>query len=307
MQALPTNAELAILGARDAGTFLVELRSNPEGYRNFIKARERGWEDPLRQPVHRCVEHLISLLIRTIETGLSGEGDMRLSTKEMLFFHNNEGAPNNGAGAPGTERGGRVGKEPKRPQPHAPMGDDDDLADHDVGGGGGGGGGGGMSVFASLMGGGGGKPAAKAGCAGALSTELALGARAWGGRGKAAAAGLKAAVQGAAAGAPQPPMPPPALGGGRKGPAGLNINLLKVMNAAAASGADAPDAAALSKLSPPRAGAGGLEESGMAPAPPVGPAPPVRTSPGPRTARNAFARAVLAEVAVDESGLKINY
>jgi hypothetical protein len=71
MKALPTYAELALLGARDAGTFLIGLRAkNPTGYAAFVKARERGWEDTLRQPIQRCLEHLLSLLLRTIETVL---------------------------------------------------------------------------------------------------------------------------------------------------------------------------------------------------------------------------------------------
>lgn len=93
MKALPTNAELAILGARDAGTFLIQLRANPAGYTAFVKARERGWEDPLRQPIRRCVEHLLSLIIRTIETGLSeSAGDMVLKRSELVRFHSQDGA-----------------------------------------------------------------------------------------------------------------------------------------------------------------------------------------------------------------------
>ena len=88
MKALPTRAELALLGARDAGTFLIELRSNPTGYAAFVKARVRGWDDPLRQPIHRCLEHLLSLIIRTIELGMpggsaGGGADVNVFTRRM--------------------------------------------------------------------------------------------------------------------------------------------------------------------------------------------------------------------------------
>ena len=98
MKALPTSAELDLAGARDAGTFMIELRGNPAGYSAFVKARERNWEDPLRQPIERSVEHLLSLIIRTIETGTAGSDDMRLTKAELIGFRQQGGAPNGGAG-----------------------------------------------------------------------------------------------------------------------------------------------------------------------------------------------------------------
>jgi hypothetical protein len=95
MKALPTYAELALLGARDAGTFLIGLRAkNPTGYAAFVKARERGWEDTLRQPIQRCLEHLLSLLLRTIEYGLPSAvtTELTIREKELVKFHEHGGA-----------------------------------------------------------------------------------------------------------------------------------------------------------------------------------------------------------------------
>jgi hypothetical protein len=95
MKALPTYAELALLGARDAGTFLIGLRAkNPTGYSAFVKARERGWEDTLRQPIQRCLEHLLSLLLRTIEYGLPSAvtSELTIRHKELVKFHEHGGA-----------------------------------------------------------------------------------------------------------------------------------------------------------------------------------------------------------------------
>ena len=41
---------------------------NPAAYTTFVEARERAWDEPLRQPIERCVESLLALIIRTVET-----------------------------------------------------------------------------------------------------------------------------------------------------------------------------------------------------------------------------------------------
>ena len=93
MKALPTRTELLLAGAPDAGTFLVNLRSNPSAYKSFVEERERAWDAPLRQPIERCVESMIALIIRTIEmsTGMSG-GDFQLSKAELTRFYKQGGA-----------------------------------------------------------------------------------------------------------------------------------------------------------------------------------------------------------------------
>ena len=93
MKTLPTRTELHHAGVPDAGTFLVNLRSNPSAYKSFVEERERDWDAPLRQPIEHCVESVIALIIRTIELsiGTSG-GDFQLSKTELIRFYKQGGA-----------------------------------------------------------------------------------------------------------------------------------------------------------------------------------------------------------------------
>ena len=182
MKALPTRAELALLGARDAGTFLIELRSNPTTYAAFVKARVRGWDDPLRQPIHRCLEHLLSLIIRTIELGMpggsaGGVADVNVFTPAVLKNFYLKGAPNGGMGQ-------RSGWGTVRNL--TSLGTDDED-------GGGAKGGSLLSMLAAVGGGSGeggaaeSRPSGEPLGAGDLTREIVSGARAWGRRGATAA------------------------------------------------------------------------------------------------------------------------
>lgn len=107
MKALPTTAELLLLGAADCGSFMTELRANPQAYNVFVEARERSWGDKLRQPIERCVEHLISLIIRTVENALSVDGDdCKLSKSEVIKFKKQGGAKINDATVNAKNKGG---------------------------------------------------------------------------------------------------------------------------------------------------------------------------------------------------------
>ena len=107
MKTLPTRTELMLAGASDAGTFLIGLRTNPSAYNSFVEERERSWDDPLRQPIERCVEGILALIIRTIERSIGMDaGDFRLSKSEILRFHKQGGAINMGRAA--TPIGGKA-------------------------------------------------------------------------------------------------------------------------------------------------------------------------------------------------------
>ena len=120
MKALPTKAELLVAGAHDAGLFLVELRANPQAYNTFVEARERAYEAPLRQPIERCVEHLISLVIRTVETSIKDKPedyDFRISKNEIIRFYRQGGARivdtgNTGGGGGGAAQSEFAAKKP---------------------------------------------------------------------------------------------------------------------------------------------------------------------------------------------------
>ena len=70
LKALPTDDEIRATGAPHAGIYLSQLRErDPAGYKALIKERSRLWgDDPdLVQPVHRCVAHMLSLLVHQLK------------------------------------------------------------------------------------------------------------------------------------------------------------------------------------------------------------------------------------------------
>ena len=86
--ALPTDAEIYESKAADAGEYLLALRSDSKSLEEFIASRKVGWQREPRQKVHRCVSHLVSYLVRTIESnaGVRAVTDMKLSKEEVDDF-----------------------------------------------------------------------------------------------------------------------------------------------------------------------------------------------------------------------------
>ena len=82
--ALPTDDDIEETGASDAGEFLLAMRSKePTAYKKFLKSHKPAFTDPdgsdydehAKQPVWRCIEHLIKLIVRTIEHSTSAKHD----------------------------------------------------------------------------------------------------------------------------------------------------------------------------------------------------------------------------------------
>ena len=80
MVALPTDMELEEAGARDAGEFLLAMQANsPNEYLSFLSTHRPRFTDPdgsdydahSLQPSHRALEHLLHLLVRTVEHNTS--------------------------------------------------------------------------------------------------------------------------------------------------------------------------------------------------------------------------------------------
>ena len=107
MKALPTTSELLRANVSDAGLFLVELRGNPAAYATFVEARERAWDAPLQQPIERCVEHLVSLIIRTVDAsiGRASHEARGISKSEVMRFHRQGGARTSEARSSTVQRG----------------------------------------------------------------------------------------------------------------------------------------------------------------------------------------------------------
>ena len=111
----------------DAGVYLLRLQQQPEEYAQFLQARRDllGLAPPpfpsfspalspyaallesflrlqaravdslqpgARQPVHRCVDHLAALMIRTVEGGTSYKDDGKISRKEAAAFDQHGGS-----------------------------------------------------------------------------------------------------------------------------------------------------------------------------------------------------------------------
>jgi len=82
--ALPTDFDIAEAGAADAGELLLAMQAKqPKAFDHFLRSHKpqhsdpdgSDWEAHASQPVWRCVEHLVKLLIRTVEFNTSAARD----------------------------------------------------------------------------------------------------------------------------------------------------------------------------------------------------------------------------------------
>jgi hypothetical protein len=95
LKPLPTDAEVARQGCADGGHFLLETHKYPEVWKQFVADHPppSSWEAPLPQPVERCVDHLVTHLIRLIEGSTKGSDDVVLTDTEVDLFARAHGAP----------------------------------------------------------------------------------------------------------------------------------------------------------------------------------------------------------------------
>ena len=80
LTALPTDEELASAGYKDAGRFLRE-GCDEEARKDLISRRSRSWgEEPstLVQPLCRCVDHLIAVMVRSVQDDTTRKKNDRL-------------------------------------------------------------------------------------------------------------------------------------------------------------------------------------------------------------------------------------
>jgi hypothetical protein len=86
LKALPTDCEIIAKGADNAGHYMKMLEEEEPGLvLAFKTARKTALGGEPRQPVDRCVDHLISIIIRSVES-TKGSGDMNLTESEMSAF-----------------------------------------------------------------------------------------------------------------------------------------------------------------------------------------------------------------------------
>jgi len=96
--ALPTDEEVEEAGAIDAGDFLAALHADAEEkFRQFVVRRTGDLLGRPRQPLHKCVDGMLSLMVRLIQANApgSGGGGANLSRVQLSLFarHRHGGAP----------------------------------------------------------------------------------------------------------------------------------------------------------------------------------------------------------------------
>lgn len=84
--ALPTDAEITAVGAKDAGQYIMMLRGSEIEMAEFIKTRKRAWNQEPSQQVGRCIDHLLNIFTTMVELNTKGETDSIVSRSEADQF-----------------------------------------------------------------------------------------------------------------------------------------------------------------------------------------------------------------------------
>ena len=83
---LPTDSEIDEAGVRDAHQFVIDMQARGE-WDDFMVMNPAQWDASPRQPIERCVAHVCSMMIGTIQTVVSTVGDSKpLSVREVCLF-----------------------------------------------------------------------------------------------------------------------------------------------------------------------------------------------------------------------------
>ena len=90
MMALPTDDDLETTGAADAGEYLLSLHAAaPSEYHRFVESRKGSWQHEPKQKIWRCFEHMMMLIVRTIESNTSrvsfGAADQQITDEEAMW------------------------------------------------------------------------------------------------------------------------------------------------------------------------------------------------------------------------------
>lgn len=55
-----------------------------------MQDHKQRWDEPPRQPIELCIDHVCTLILRTIESQTKGGNDLSISLDEALRFHRGE-------------------------------------------------------------------------------------------------------------------------------------------------------------------------------------------------------------------------
>ena len=84
LKALPTDDEIREAEMPDAGAYLTWLATADEqAYEELIESRGTAWGAEPPQPADRCLDHLLSIIVRVIEGKTSAQSNLVLSKKEV--------------------------------------------------------------------------------------------------------------------------------------------------------------------------------------------------------------------------------
>ena len=84
MKAFPTDGEITSADQPDAGSYLTWLiETDVDAYEQLIDTRSTPWGGTPPQPHHRCVAHLLSVVLRTVEAGSRGSDDLSVTQREV--------------------------------------------------------------------------------------------------------------------------------------------------------------------------------------------------------------------------------
>ena len=86
MKSFPTDRQIEQAGCADAGHFLLQLQCYPSLHAEFVAEHAQHWYSEPRQPACRCVDHLIALIIRTVEGSTEGSNNLILTRGEAKAF-----------------------------------------------------------------------------------------------------------------------------------------------------------------------------------------------------------------------------
>lgn len=88
MKALPTDEEIKAAKHKHAGAYLAAFEEADDvAYKDFLTERATPWGDePTLQPVARCVDHLVAMIIHIMEVNVAGTDNLQLTEHEAVSW-----------------------------------------------------------------------------------------------------------------------------------------------------------------------------------------------------------------------------
>lgn len=93
LKSLPTDEEIAAANHKHAGAYMAAyLEEEEDAYLMMLADRATPWgQEQTLQPVVRCVEHTISMMIHTMETDVAMTDNLKLSEFEAVSWFKAKG------------------------------------------------------------------------------------------------------------------------------------------------------------------------------------------------------------------------